>query len=197
MAAPAPRRVPGPVLALLVAALVLVVGAWGFVALTEEGSSAACLDAADALDLTAPSDIGTIPLDDAQIGNADTIVRTAMATGRSRQAATLAVATAMQESALLNIDHGDEAGPDSRGLFQQRLQFYGHIDVMDPAEATKAFLDHLDDVPGWGTMAPADAIQSEQRSAHPHLYAEWIGPAGGWVDAIWSHAEACTTASAP
>jgi hypothetical protein len=191
MAAPSPRRVPGPVLVVLMASLVAVVGAWAFVAVGEDGAEAACGDAADVLQLTAPSEIGTIPLDDSQVANADAIVRATMASGRSRQAADLAVATAMQESALLNIAHGDEAGPDSRGLFQQRLQFYGHVDVMDPAAATLAFLEQLDAVPGWTTMRPADAIQSVQRSAHPELYSAWIEPAGGWVDAIWAHAEAC------
>ena len=112
--------------------------------LTESGAEPRCRGAWADLRLTSPSDIGTIRLDGSQVGNADTIVRTTMATGRTRQAATIALATAMQESALLNLDHGDEAGPDSRGLFQQRLQFYGDVDVMDPASATRAFLDRLD-----------------------------------------------------
>ena len=103
----------------------------------------------------------------------------------------MALATAMQESALLNLAHGDEAGPDSRGLFQQRLQFYGGVDVMDPATATRAFLDRLDQVPGWQAMAPEDAIQSVQRAAYPELYAEWIAPATTWVDQLWTEVAAC------
>ena len=100
----------------------------------------------------------------------------------------------MQESALLNVDHGDAAGPDSRGLFQQRLQFYGDIDVMDPASATRAFLDRLDTVSGWQSMPPAKAIQSVQRAAHPEMYAAWVGPAQDWADALWAQAQACPTA---
>ena len=192
--APRPGRGPAgrrPLLAALVATVLVLIGGWAAMSVGSDDAEASCRGASADLRLTAPSEVGTLPLDDSQIANADTIVRTAMRTGRSPQAATLALATAMQESALLNIDHGDEAGPDSRGLFQQRLQFYDHIDVMDPAEATEAFLDGLDDVPGWQDLPPADAIQSVQRSAHPHLYADWVGPARGWTDALWSYAEAC------
>jgi hypothetical protein len=177
-----------------VVSLLVVVGAWGLVALTEVDAESACRGAWSDLRLTSPSDIGTIRLDRAQVANADTIVRTTMATGRTPQAATIALTTAMQESALLNIDHGDAAGPDSRGLFQQRLQFYGDIDVMDPASATRAFLDRLDTVSGWQSMPPAKAIQSVQRAAHPEMYAAWVGPAQGWADALWAHAQACPTA---
>lgn len=196
MARPSSRPVPPPLLAALVASLVVVLGAWGYVALTEGDAAATCQGASRDLTLMAPSDIGPIRLDRSQVGNADTIVRTTMATGRTPQAATIALATAMQESALLNLDHGDEAGPDSRGLFQQRLQFYGDVDVMDPASATRAFLDRLDTVAGWSTMPPAQAIQSVQRAAYPEMYAAWIGPAQDWSDALWVHAESCPTAGA-
>jgi hypothetical protein len=174
--------------------LLVVVSAWGLVALTDVEAEAACRGAWADLGLTSPSDIGTIRLDRSQVANADTIVRTTITTGRTPQAATIALATAMQESALLNIDHGDEAGPDSRGLFQQRLQFYGGVDVMDPASATRAFLDRLDAVDGWPSMPPAEAIQAVQRAAYPEMYADWIAPAQGWADALWAHAAACPTA---
>ena len=192
MPAALPRRVPSPVVIVLIASVLAIVVAWALASTSEEDAAeASCRGAAHDLRLTSPSDIGTIPLDRTQIANADTIVRTTMATGRTPQAATVALATAMQESALLNLDHGDEAGPDSRGLFQQRLQFYGDVDVRDPASATRAFLDRLDAVPDWTTMPPAEAIQSVQRAAHPELYGEWIAPAQGWTDALWTYAGSC------
>ena len=190
------RRVPSPVVLVLVTSVLVVVVAWAAAALTEHDDQATCRDTPRDLHLTAPSDIGTIPLDRTQVANADTVVRTTMATGRTPQAATVALATAMQESALLNLDHGDEAGPDSRGLFQQRLQFYGDVDVMDPAAATRAFLDRLDTVPHWTSMPPADAIQTVQRAAYPERYADWIGPAGTWADALWTYAESCAGSTA-
>lgn len=196
MSARPSRRVPSPIVIVLVASVLVIVAAWAVAALTEENAEATCRDAPRDLHLTSPSDIGTIPLDRTQVANADTIVRTTMATGRTRQAATVALATAMQESALLNLDHGDQAGPDSRGLFQQRLQFYGDVDVMDPAAATRAFLDRLDTVPHWTSMPPAEAIQRVQRAAYPELYAAWVGPAGTWADALWTYSESCAGSTA-
>jgi hypothetical protein len=43
-------------------------------------------------------------------------------------------------------------------------------------------------------MAPATAIQSVQRAAHPELYANWIAPARTWTDALWAHAQSCPDA---
>ncbi|MEK8228378.1 hypothetical protein NKG05_23500 [Oerskovia sp. M15] len=54
------------------------------------------------------------------------------------RAATIGLATALQESRLLNIDYGDR---DSIGLFQQRpSQGWGTIEqIMDPVFSTTAF----------------------------------------------------------
>ena len=51
--------------------------------------------------------------------------------------------TALTESTLHNVDHGDLAGPDSRGLFQQRDSWGSATVRMDPASATGLFLDRL------------------------------------------------------
>jgi len=55
--------------------------------------------------------------------------------------ATIAVATAMQESRLRVIDFGDLAGPDSRGLFQQRDPWGPYAERMDPVISTQLFLN--------------------------------------------------------
>ena len=72
----------------------------------------------------------------------------------------------MQESKLRNIGHGDLAGPDSRGLFQQRpSQGWGTQEqVMDPVYATNAFYDALVKVPGYAT-----AGHHRRRPAGPAL----------------------------
>ena len=69
-----------------------------------------------------------------QAANASLITAVAVQRGLPPRAASIALATAMQESKLRNIDHGDQAGPDSRGLFQQRpSQGWGTEEqVMDP-----------------------------------------------------------------
>lgn len=121
-----------------------------------------------------------------QSTNAAIIVGVAADAGLPARAAVIAVATALQESALLNLDYGDEAGPDSRGLFQQRLQFYRDIDPLIPAQAAGAFLKQLIAVPHWDTMALADAAQAVQRSAHPALYAGRETQAQRIVDQLWA-----------
>jgi hypothetical protein len=80
----------------------------------------------------------------------------------------------MQESKLRNIDHGDQAGPDSRGLFQQRpSQGWGTEEqIMDPFYATNAFYDALVKIPGYESMEITDAAQRVQRSAFPTAYAQ-------------------------
>lgn len=109
-----------------------------------------------------------------QAANAALITAVSVRRGLPPRAASIALATAMQESKLRNIDHGDLAGPDSRGLFQQRpSQGWGTQDqVMDPVYATNAFYDALVKVPGYATLEITDAAQRVQRSAYPAAYAE-------------------------
>lgn len=56
----------------------------------------------------------------AQLSNTASIVQAAKDLGMSGDAARIGVIAAVGESDLTVIDHGDTAGPDSRGLFQQR-----------------------------------------------------------------------------
>ena len=105
---------------------------------------------------------------------ASLITAVAVQRGLPPRAASIALATAMQESKLRNIGHGDQAGPDSRGLFQQRpSQGWGTEEqVMDPYYAVNAFYDALVRIPGYETMEITDAAQQVQRSAYPTAYAQ-------------------------
>ena len=109
-----------------------------------------------------------------QAANAGLIAAVAVRRGLPARAASIALATAMQESKIRNINHGDQAGPDSRGLFQQRpSQGWGSQEqVMDPHHATNAFYDALVKVPGYQTLEITDAAQRVQRSAYPDAYAQ-------------------------
>jgi hypothetical protein len=106
--------------------------------------------------------------------HASLITAVAVRRGLPARAASIALATAMQESKLRNIDHGDQAGPDSRGLFQQRpSQGWGtEAQVMDPYYAANAFYDALVKIPGYETLEITDAAQRVQRSAFPTAYAQ-------------------------
>ncbi|WUC83869.1 hypothetical protein OHS33_23865 [Streptomyces sp. NBC_00536] len=85
---------------------------------------------------------------------------------------TIALATAMQESALRNLDHGDR---DSLGLFQQRpSQDWGTpAQIMDPVYSAGIFYDHLlDEVPDYADLPLTVAAQKVQRSGFPDAYAK-------------------------
>lgn len=109
-----------------------------------------------------------------QAANAALIVAVSVRRGLPPRAASIALATAMQESKLRNIGHGDLAGPDSRGLFQQRpSQGWGTTEqVMDPLYAANAFYDALVEIPGYAAMDVTEAAQRVQRSAYPRAYAQ-------------------------
>lgn len=118
-------------------------------------------------------------LDDEQLGNARTIVQTGQQLDIPPYGWVIALSTAMQESRLINVDHGDDAGPDSRGLFQQRAPWGPEEDRMDPASATEFFFTGgaggqpgLLDIAGWQDMAVTEAAQQVQHSAYPDAYAQ-------------------------
>lgn len=106
-----------------------------------------------------------------QAGHASTIAAVAARRGLPARAATIALATALQESRLRNLDHGDR---DSLGLFQQRpSQGWGTAtQVQDPVYAAGKFYDALVKIDGYKTMDINDAAQLVQRSGHPEAYAK-------------------------
>jgi hypothetical protein len=104
-----------------------------------------------------------------QWANARTIAQVAHDRGLPDRAVVIALATAMQESRLRNLDYGDR---DSLGLFQQRpSQGWGTAaQVQNPVYAAGRFYDHLVTVPGWETMRLTVASQLVQRSGFPEAY---------------------------
>jgi cell wall-associated NlpC family hydrolase len=126
---------------------------------------------------------GAPALDVHQMQNAAEILQVAQNRNLPGQAALIAIATAMQESSLRNLDHGDS---DSVGLFQQRpSQGWGQAPdgasdhrtprqrLMDPVYAANSFYTALLAVDGWQQLSLTAAAQTVQRSAHPAAYARW------------------------
>ncbi|WP_217645183.1 hypothetical protein [Nocardioides terrae] len=109
-------------------------------------------------------------LDVEQAQNAGLITAIAVRRGLPPRAATIALATAFQESKLYNLDYGDR---DSVGLFQQRpSQGWGtRKQLRDPVYATGRFYDALVQVDGFETMRITEAAQRVQRSGFPEAYA--------------------------
>ncbi|MCK6095959.1 hypothetical protein KZX06_08415 [Micrococcus sp. EYE_162] len=118
---------------------------------------------------------------------AGVIAATAQERGLPPRAATIGIATGIQESGLRALDHGDRAGPDSRGVFQQRpSQGWGtQEEVMDPVYAANAFFAALEDIaPDYQDMAVTEAAQAVQRSAYPDAYADHEVEARAWAAAL-------------
>jgi len=131
------------------------------------------------------------PLNDVRRENARIIVDIGRELGVPDYGIVIALATAMQESSLRNINWGDR---DSLGLFQQRPSSgWGTAEqIMDPAYAARLFYGGpsnpnrgktrgLLDIAGWQNMALTDAAQRVQISAFPQAYAKWEPSAWAWL----------------
>lgn len=119
-----------------------------------------------------------------QIKNAEIIDGVAKESGLSGRATLIALMTALQESTLLNLDHGHA---DSIGIFQQRpSQGWGtQENIMKPKYSANMFFfggnsgspRGLTDIKGWETMDMGKAAQAVQHSKYPKLYTGQEDPA--------------------
>ncbi|HEX2805701.1 MAG TPA: hypothetical protein VHN80_05990 [Kineosporiaceae bacterium] len=125
----------------------------------------------------------TAELDPEQAGNAAVIASVAVRRGLPGRAATIGIATALQESKLYNVSGGDR---DSIGLFQQRpSQGWGTVaQVHDPVYASNAFYDVLVKIEGYQNLPITKAAQKVQRSAFPAAYAEHEPEARLWASTL-------------
>ncbi|MGN9801826.1 M23 family metallopeptidase [Micromonospora sp. L32] len=108
----------------------------------------------------------------------------------------IAVATAMQESALRNLANSMVAGSgrysnegvgadhDSVGLFQQRAGWGSVAQRMSPDYAARKFYEKLLKVDGWERLPLTLAAQRVQISAYPDAYAKHEDTAGRIVNAL-------------
>lgn len=163
----APKKSRGRVLRAAAACTVLLVIA-GYVAtqyVTSSTGPARCTVA------TAGEEQQDYEIKPEQAANAATIAAVASRRGLPERAVTIALATAMQESSLRNIGHGDR---DSLGLFQQRpSQGWGTVrQIQDPVYSAGKFYDHLVEIPGYSRLPLTVAAQRVQRSGYPQAYAK-------------------------
>jgi N-acetylmuramoyl-L-alanine amidase len=133
---------------------------------------------------------GVTALTAEQEGNARIIIQVGREQGVPDYGIIIALATAMQESSLRNLNYGDR---DSVGLFQQRTSTgWGTIEeIMDPYRSAYLFYQGrsgytrgLLDISGWQSMALTVAAQRVQISAYPNAYAKWETSARAWFTAL-------------
>jgi hypothetical protein len=121
--------------------------------------------------------VQAIDLDPEQAQVAATIAGVAARHRLPRQAVTIALAAALQESKLRNLDYGDR---DSVGIFQQRpSEGWGSpTQLQDPVYATTKFYAALTKVHGYAAMPVYQAAQEVQHSADGSAYQQWTDIAG-------------------
>jgi hypothetical protein len=114
----------------------------------------------------------TYALSPEQTSHATTIAAVGKRMGMPDHAVSIALAAALQESKLQNLQYGDR---DSLGLFQQRpSQGWGsESEVLTPHYAAGAFYRRLSRIRGWESLPVTTAAQRVQRSGAPDAYARW------------------------
>lgn len=182
-AAPVIRRhsralwvVPLVLMVSLTIALPVAVSVFGVVV----ASAAASAKAVEPRPVGCLGSVDVAALTPEQEEHAATIIDVGLSLGVPERGLVVAIATALQESGLRNLDYGDR---DSQGLFQQRpVSGWGTVaQIRDPVASSQAFYGraaHTDnpgllDIAGWEEMAITEAAQAVQRSAYPFAYAQW------------------------
>ncbi len=132
-----------------------------------------------AVDPATVPDASIAGYDREQLVNAAHIIAAGKALGLGVRDQTIGVMTAMGESSLRVVDYGDAAGPDSRGLFQQRANgaWGSYEDRMDPyISATNFFKAMIGNVPDRESLEPTIVAHRTQRNADPFHYTKyWDG----------------------
>lgn len=121
-----------------------------------------------------------------QLINAAYIITAGHDLALSERDQTIGVMTAIGESSLLVLDYGDAAGPDSRGLFQQRDNgaWGSYADRMDPYISATNFFRVLATVENRDSLSPTQVAHRVQRNANPNHYTPYWDAAVQIVTAL-------------
>ncbi len=121
-----------------------------------------------------------------ELANAAHIMMAARVEGLGTRTQAVGVMTAIGESGLRVLNSGDSAGPDSRGLFQQRDNgAWGTLaDRMDPQTSAQNFFLKLQTVPDWQTMDPSMLAHTVQVNSDANHYTRYWSDAQKIVTAL-------------
>lgn len=126
-----------------------------------------------------PSSVPTEPIagwDHEQLVNAAHVIQAGQDLGLDGRDQTIGVMVAMGESSLIVIDYGDAAGPDSRGLFQQRDNgaWGTYEERMDPYLSATNFFTAMMRIENRRSLSPTEVGHRTQRNQDPdHYTATW------------------------
>ncbi|MDH2425303.1 hypothetical protein [Sphaerisporangium sp. TRM90804] len=125
-------------------------------------------------------------LDGYRVSCARAVVAAVRARAMPREAAVVAVTTAIVETGVRNIDK--ELDHDSLGVFQQRASWGTAARRLDVAWATGAFLDKMErryPDGSWRSAPVGEVCQRVQVSKYPERYQPQAGDGRLIVDALW------------
>jgi murein DD-endopeptidase MepM/ murein hydrolase activator NlpD len=202
----------GPVAVPVISALVLLLVPLAVLATpgTRAAGSTVCSTAGTG------ATVAGVELDAVQMGHAQTITTVAARQGLDPYAATVALATAYQESRIRMLANDGSSAEltaeqaavtatslayphdglgsdhDSVNTFQQRWTAgWGTVaELMDPVYAAEAFYARLVQVPDWRTIPLTRAAQAVQVSAYGGAYARWEPFARELTAMLWPAAQA-------
>ncbi|MFE4230053.1 CHAP domain-containing protein [Arthrobacter sp. NPDC056886] len=150
------------------------------------GSPPSAADCSPAVSLSISADTKVDGYSTEQLKNAAAILNAGKTQDLSTKGQMISVMVALGESGLRVLDIGDGAGPDSRGLFQQRDNgaWGSYADRMNPSISASNFVRALQKVEGWELLDPTIAANRVQRNADPYHYQRYWDPAVKIVQAL-------------
>ena len=181
------KRGPGGLMTVGAVLMAPVLVAGLLIGFTVVSSAVAC-----APGTAAGVDPGNVPdgpvagFDHKQLVNAAYIMKAAADLGLSLRDQRIGVMTAIGESGLRVLDYGDAAGPDSRGLFQQRANgAWGSLaDRMDPYTSASNFFKALAKLTTRDSIQPTLVAHEVQGNDDPYYYEPFWTPASAVVAAL-------------
>jgi hypothetical protein len=171
---------------LLVLVIVVALGIGGFLFLRDRGVMSPVPGQQRCV---ATASDRSVALDLDQAHYASIIVGLSVKRGLPPRAASIALATAYQETGIRNLSYGDR---DSVGLFQQRpSQGWGsRKQLLDPYYSTNRFYDALVKIDNWENDDITEVAQRIQRSGYPDAYRDHEADARILASALTGHSPA-------
>jgi hypothetical protein len=150
------------------------------------GSNPAAVVCGPSVSVTIGADTKVDGYSTEQLTNAAAIMNAGKSLNLSAKGQMISVTVALGESGLRVLDNGDGAGPDSRGLFQQRDNgaWGSYADRMNPFTSAANFVRALQKVDGWESLEPTIAANRVQRNADPYHYRRYWAPATKIVETL-------------
>lgn len=166
--------IPAIIVAIPAAVVMMVIGVGG-----ASAAATACGGSA----VQAPPAGGVASFGHDQLVIAGQIITVGQSKGVDSHGQQIALAVAIGESSLQNLDHGDAVDNTTIGVFPQGASYGPRAARMNVLTAAGAFYDRMVQVPGWQQMDPGDVGHAVE-----------FGPPAAHYDRFWGQAGQILTA---